>query len=68
MKIRVVGPQLFHTDEWTDRTKVTVAFDNYAKAPTNKQAYRITILCVCGFVHIYTSNQATDCREIRDEY
>ena len=68
MKIRPVGPGLFRTDGQTDRTKLTVACHSFANAPTNKQAYGITILCVCGFVPIYTSNQATDSREIRDEY
>jgi hypothetical protein len=63
MKLRAVGPVLFHVDGRTDRTKLTVAFDNFANAPTKKQAYGITILCVCGFVPIYTSNQATDSRE-----
>ena len=32
MKIRLVGKELFRTDERTDVTKLTVAFRNFAKA------------------------------------
>ena len=68
MKIRAVGAELLHAEGQTDRTKLTVIFYNWANAPANKLAYGITILCVCGFVPIYTSNQATDCHEARDDY
>ena len=30
MKIRPVGTELFHADGWTDMTKLTVAFRNFA--------------------------------------
>jgi len=33
MKIRPVEAKLFHADEWTDMTKLTVAFPNFANAP-----------------------------------
>jgi len=33
MKFRPVGAQLFHTDGWTDMTKLAVAFRNFANAP-----------------------------------
>ena len=67
MKIRAMGAEFFHADGRTDRTELMFAFDNFANAPKYKQAYGITILCVFGFVPIYTSNQATDCHETRDE-
>jgi hypothetical protein len=35
MKIRPVWDELFHSDGWTDTTKVTVAFRNFANAPKN---------------------------------
>jgi hypothetical protein len=34
MKILPVGAELFHVDRQTDTTKLTVAFHNFAKAPT----------------------------------
>ena len=58
MKIRAVGEELFHANGRTDgQDEANSRFDNFANAPTNKQAYGITVLCVCGFVSIYTSNQ-----------
>jgi len=46
MKIRLVGDELLHVDERTDRqtdmtdmTKVIVAFRNFAKAPENPQEH-----------------------------
>jgi len=33
MKIRPVGDELFHGDGRTDRTKLIVAFRNFANAP-----------------------------------
>jgi hypothetical protein len=33
MKIRPVGAKIFHADERTDTTKVTVAFRSFANAP-----------------------------------
>jgi len=33
MKIRHVGAKIFHADERTDTTKVTVAFRSFANAP-----------------------------------
>jgi hypothetical protein len=40
MKIRLVGAEMFHadgrTDEWTDMTKLIVAFRNFANAPKNE--------------------------------
>jgi hypothetical protein len=35
MKIRPVGAELFRTDRRMDMTKLTVAFRNFAKAPSN---------------------------------
>jgi len=35
MKICLVRGELFHVDRRTDMTKVTVAFRNFANAPTN---------------------------------
>ena len=32
MKIRPVGAEMFHVDERTDMTKLTVAFRNFANA------------------------------------
>jgi hypothetical protein len=32
MKIRLVGAEIFHADERTDMTKVTVAFRSFANA------------------------------------
>ena len=34
MKIHKVGAELFHADRRTDMTKLTVAFRNFAIAPT----------------------------------
>jgi len=36
MKIRPVGAKLFHSDGQTDKTKVKVAFRNFANAPKNE--------------------------------
>ena len=33
MKIRPVGAELFHVDGRTDKTKLTVAFRNFANVP-----------------------------------
>jgi len=33
MKIRTVGTELFHVDERTDKTKLTVAFRNFTNVP-----------------------------------
>jgi hypothetical protein len=35
MKILPVANKLFHANEQTDMTKLTVAFRNFAKAPKN---------------------------------
>ena len=35
MKIRSVGPELFHADGRTDMTELIVAFRYFAKAPKN---------------------------------
>jgi hypothetical protein len=36
MKIRSVGAELFHRDEWTDRLdELLVTFRNFANAPEN---------------------------------
>jgi len=35
MKLFSVGARLFYVDRRTDMTKVTVAFRNFANAPTN---------------------------------
>jgi hypothetical protein len=35
MKIRPVGAELFHADERTDMTKLTLPFRNFANAPKN---------------------------------
>jgi hypothetical protein len=35
MKIRPVGPELFHADGQTDITKLIVTFRNFANAPKN---------------------------------
>jgi hypothetical protein len=49
MKIRPVGAELFHvdrrTDEWTDMTKLIVAFRNFAKAPKNETLYKNSSKC-----------------------
>jgi len=37
MKIRLVGPELFHADGRTDMTKLIVAFRNFANTPNNSQ-------------------------------
>jgi len=55
MKIRPVGADLLHadrlTDGWTDVTKLTVAFRNFAKAPTHGLAkYKF---CLRQFSRIY---------------
>jgi hypothetical protein len=55
MKIRPVGADLLHadrlTDGWTDMTKLTVAFLNFAKAPTNALVkYKF---CLRQFSRIY---------------
>jgi len=39
MKIRSMGADLFHADERTDITKLTVAFRNFANAPKNWHTY-----------------------------
>jgi len=51
MKIRPVEAQLFHADgktgKWTDMTKLTVTFRNYANMPKNacsKYPYRHSLL------------------------
>jgi hypothetical protein len=33
IKLRPVGAKVFHADGWTDMTKLTVAFRNFANAP-----------------------------------
>ena len=38
MKIRPVGPELFHAERWTDMTKLIVAIRNFANAPKKKQS------------------------------
>jgi hypothetical protein len=40
-----VGTALFHADGWTDMTKLTVAFQNFANAPKN---------IALAFIHIPT--------------
>ena len=37
MKIRAVGAELFHADEETDMTKLSVAFRDFANAPKSLQ-------------------------------
>jgi hypothetical protein len=41
MKICPVGTELFHADERTDMTKLTVAFHNFEDAPKNSGLYRM---------------------------
>ena len=36
MIIRPVGVELFQTDGWTNKTKLTVTFHNLAKAPNDE--------------------------------
>ena len=43
MKIRPVGAELLHADRWTDTTKLTVAFRNFANAPKNAPCFVSTI-------------------------
>ena len=38
MKIRP-GAKLFHADGWTDMTKLTAAFRNFANAPKNRRIH-----------------------------
>jgi hypothetical protein len=49
MKIRPVGTELFHADERTDTTKLTVAFRNFANAPKtgkhSNMALKRTVYC-----------------------
>jgi hypothetical protein len=37
MKIHPVGAELFHADGKTDKTKLTVAFRNFANVPKNRK-------------------------------
>jgi hypothetical protein len=39
--IRPVGAELFHADGQMDTTKLTVAFRNFANAPTNAAYYAL---------------------------
>jgi hypothetical protein len=45
MDIPPVGAELFHVDEQTDMTELTVAFCNFAKAPKNAHYTRL-VLCI----------------------
>jgi hypothetical protein len=42
IKIRSVEVQLFHADRRTNMTKLTVAFRNFAYAPTTESGLRFT--------------------------
>jgi len=42
MKIRPVGAELFRAERWTDMTKSTVAFRNFANAPNKGRALKET--------------------------
>jgi hypothetical protein len=42
----VIGATLFHADGQTKMTKLIVAFHNFVKEPTNKNAYNITTLSI----------------------
>ena len=37
MKICPTEAELFHADRWTDMTKLTFAFRNFANAPKNEE-------------------------------
>ena len=56
IKIRLVGPELFHADRRTDMTKLIVAFRNFAKAPKDRDyfsdSFRVSGDSVSLYAHI----------------
>jgi hypothetical protein len=39
MKIRPAGAEVFHADKWSDMTKLTVAYRNFANAHKNGRGF-----------------------------
>ena len=61
MKIRPVGAELFHADKWTDRTKLLIAFHNFAKAPQNHKNSIIVIFYKCTQKVLFTMHMYHIC-------
>jgi len=52
MKIRPVGSDLYHADGWTDMTKLTVTFRNFANAPKSVTEFSV-FRYLFRFVFVY---------------
>jgi hypothetical protein len=51
MEIRIVGAELFHADRQTDKTKLIVAFRNFANAPKNECEVSVNAQCTFNGKH-----------------
>jgi hypothetical protein len=60
MKIRSVGAELFHTDEQTDMTKLTVAFRNFATRLKTEEILVAEILLSCQGLFLVQFNFDND--------
>ena len=52
MKNHSVGAELFHADGKTDKTKLTVAFRNFANMPKNRKKDKQKCGGECAFAEI----------------